>query len=129
MPASKVNSSSIFTTALRFSASEFPSGGSTTGAEDDSEDEELTPSSTKSASRVSQTGAIEVGAGGDDDAGFESIEPEVTPESLEDALDDVADRRPRFTLSLRADEDEGVPYYTSPIQYSVSKTGYYCVGE
>nr|XP_019050058.1 major facilitator protein [Kwoniella bestiolae CBS 10118]OCF28988.1 major facilitator protein [Kwoniella bestiolae CBS 10118] len=148
------DSTSIFTTPLKFSSSSFPSP---TEDEDDISDE--FPSTTSSSHVIASETATSAVGDGETEA---EAEAEAEAEELEEAIgdgwkrqlgDDILDGVAGSveTSTSSSDDDLGVgdgstfedtpttgssgsssssevPIYSAPITYTVPKTGYYCVG-
>jgi hypothetical protein len=142
-PGGSTNSTSVFTTALRFSTS---SPSSTTEGDpydpEPAEDEEDEYFSATASMTSTSTAAGAVGTAIDDiDDGFlgdSTVEGDAADEEdgydgegfgdVANALSDTFAKVPPGTRRKRQTENGSVPVYSSPITYSVSKTGYYCVG-
>ncbi|RSH94248.1 hypothetical protein EHS25_004051 [Saitozyma podzolica] len=153
LPADKANSSSIFTTALKFSSSSFPtsttSGDTYDPAPIDDEDEDGfgtsvggaatgSGSANSAASTSSTSDDFEDGAYGgysdaDDLAEVEGDEygDDAGYAGISGSLSDAFAKIPPKGPERRQGSSSGsgdVPTYSTPITYAVKKTGYYCVG-
>jgi hypothetical protein len=153
LPADKSNSSSIFTTALKFSSSSFPT--STTSGDtydpapiDDEEDDGFgtslggaaTGSGSANSAASTSSASDDFGDGtygGYGDAGDlaeaegEEYGDDAGYAGISGSLSDAFAKIPPKGPERRQESSSGsgdVPVYSTPITYAVKKTGYYCVG-